>query len=82
MNNKDLMAYLSLNFPNLISSLTIQENNDILITLFHDKDLLLFFRFLKKHALCQFSQLLDLWALDFLLMTRRFQVNYLVLSLS
>jgi len=81
VNSKELVLYLVTNFPNLFSSLSILENDNILITLVDKNRLELFFRFLKRHTLFQFSQLLDLWALDFLLMNRRFQVNYMVLSL-
>jgi len=66
-------------FKNLVS--LNYFNNHFFITLKNVNDIIPFSLFLRNNLNCQFEQLLDIWAIDNLLLADRFIVYYKFTSL-
>jgi NADH/F420H2 dehydrogenase subunit C len=66
-------------FPKGISSGSLTKS--ALVFVVEKETLIAFLRFLRSHSELRFSQLLDIWGVDYPGRKKRFEVNYMLLSL-
>jgi len=76
-----ISAYIQSNVPSLIRFTSFKESGANFLSLFvESKNLKSLLTFLKNDELLQFSQLLDIWAVDYPNRVARFELNYMLSS--
>lgn len=74
-----LAVYLKKCFPKGIQNIVVKNDR---VTVYLEKEHLeLFLRSVKTHSALRFAQLLDIWGVDYPARDKRFEVNYMLLSI-